>query len=82
MRAYNQYISPLTQSAKQRATSELAESKWCKRNPLTESYYPLKVNSEFSQNVMMNRYLMRNVKSYGDLSSYTNSMYEVRKAAA
>ena len=81
MRAYNFNISPLRQSAKQRASSEIAENKWNRKNPLTEKYYPLKVNSEFSQNVMINRYMMKNIKSYGDISSYTNSMYQVKRVA-
>jgi len=74
-------VTPLRQTEKQRRSSEIAEAKFGKRNPLTQSYYPLKQKSEFSQNVMMNRYIMKKTKNYGDISSYTSSVLELKRAA-
>ena len=56
---YTTLNKPLRQTEKQRESSLIAERKFLKRNPLTEKRYDIKVNSEFSQNVMMNRYMMK-----------------------
>ena len=53
--------------------------KFLKRNPLAEKRYDIKVNSEFSQNVMMNRYMMKtaNFNTLNSIPDYANSMSEV-----
>jgi hypothetical protein len=82
---YTTKVSPIRQSAKQRQSSQLAEAKFSKINPLSEKYYPIKQNSEFSSNVMMNRYLMKNasLNNVRNLHDYTSTVYEVltKKAA-
>lgn len=82
---YTTKVSPIRQSAKQRASSEIAEAKFSRRNPLSEKYYPIKQKSEFSQNVMMNRYLMKNasLNNVRNIHDYTSTVYEVlsKKAA-
>ena len=82
---YTSKVSPIRQSAKQRASSELAERKFGRKNPLSEKYYPIKQKSEFSQNVMMNRYLMKNasLNNVRNLHDYTSTVSEVliKKAA-
>jgi len=76
---YTSKVSPLRQSAKQKRSSEIAEAKFSKRNPLSQKRYDIKVNSEFSQNVMMNRYLMKtaNFNTLNTIPDYANSMSEV-----
>ena len=68
----------LRQTAKQRESSLIAESKFGRRNPLQESYN-LKVKSEFSQNVILNRLLMKtaNFNTLNTIPDYANSMSEV-----
>ena len=82
---YTTKVSPIRQSANQRASSEIAERKFSTRNPLSEKYYPIKQKSEFSSNVMMNRYLMKNasLNNVRNLHDYTSTVYEVltKKAA-
>ena len=82
---YTSKVSPIRQSAKQKRSSEIAEAKFSKRNPLSENYYPIKQKSEFSQNVMMNRYLLKNasLNNVRNLHDYTSTVYEVlsKKAA-
>ena len=56
---YTTSNKPIRQTEKQRESSLIAENKFLKRNPLADKRYDIKVNSEFSQNVMMNRYLMK-----------------------
>ena len=82
---YTTKVSTSRQTAKQRASSEIAERKFSRRNPLSEKYYPIKHKSEFSQNVMINRYLMKNasLNNVRNLHDYTSTVYEVlsKKAA-
>jgi len=77
--AYTTLNKPLRQTAKQRESSLIAESKFLRRNPLSQKRYDIKVNSEFSQNVMMNRYLMKtaNFNTLNTIPDYANSMSEV-----
>ena len=76
--AYSTLTQPLRQTAKQRESSLIAERKYGRRNPLQDTYN-LKVNSEFSQNVMLNRYLMKtaNFNTLNTIPDYANSMSEV-----
>ena len=76
---YTTLNKPLRQTEKQRESSLIAERKFSKRNPLAEKRYDIKVNSEFSQNVMMNRYLMKtaNFNTLNSIPDYANSMSEV-----
>ena len=76
---YTTLNKPLRQTEKQRESSLIAERKFLKRNPLTEKRYDIKVNSEFSQNVMMNRYMMKtaNFNTLNSIPDYANSMSEV-----
>ena len=70
----------LKQTKKQRESSEIAESKWNKSNPLQdrEKNLQVKLNS-FSQQIMMSRYLMQtaNFNTLNTIPDYANSMYEV-----
>ena len=70
----------LKQTKKQRESSEIAESKWGKRNPLQdrEKNLQVKLNS-FSQQIMMNRYLMKtaNFNTLNTIPDYANSIFEV-----
>ena len=77
--AYTTLNKPLRQTAKQRESSLIAERKFLRRNPLSQKRYDIKVNSEFSQNVMMNRYLMKtaNFNTLNTIPDYANSMCEV-----
>ena len=76
---YTTFNKPLRQTEKQRESSLIAERKFLKRNPLAEKRYDIKVNSEFSQNVMMNRYMMKNANfnTLNTIPDYANSMSEV-----
>ena len=67
------------QTEKQRESSLIADRKFLKRIPLAEKRYDIKVNSEFSQNVMMNRYMMKtaNFNTLNTIPDYANSMSEV-----
>jgi hypothetical protein len=84
MRIYNETISPLRQSEKQRQSSMIAEAKWGRRNPLafTNTRVQLK-KSAFAQNIMMNRYLMKNtsLNNANNIHDYTSTMHEVKRAA-
>ena len=81
---YTTSNKPLRQSAKQRQSSLISENKFLKRNPLAEKVV-IKFNSEFSQNVVMNRNLMKsaNFNTLNTIQDYANSMSEVitKKAA-
>jgi len=81
---YTTSNKPLRQSAKQRQSSLISENKFLKRNPLAEKVV-IKFNSEFSQNVVMNRGLMKsaNFNTLNTIPDYANSMSEVitKKAA-
>jgi hypothetical protein len=76
---YTTHNKPLRQTAKQRESSLIAERKFNNKNPLAQARYDIKVNSEFSQNVMMNRYLMKtaNFNTLNSIPDYANSMSEV-----
>ena len=76
---YTTSNKPIRQTEKQRESSLIAENKFLKRNPLADKRYDIKVNSEFSQNVMMNRYLMKtaNFNTLNSIPDYANSMSEV-----
>ena len=84
MRVYNETISPYRQSEKQRQSSMIAESKWGKRCPLamTNTKVQLK-KSAFAQNIMMNRYLMKNasLNNANTIHDYTSTVYELKRAA-
>jgi len=84
MKTYNNNISKLRQTDKQRQSSMIAESKWGSRNPLefTNDRVLLK-KSAFAQNIMMNRYLMKNasLNNANNIHDYTSTMYEVKKVA-
>ena len=84
MRTYNQRISKIKQTEKQRQSSMIAEAKWGRRNPLefTNDRVLLK-KSAFAQNIMMNRYLMKNasLNNANNIHDYTSTMYEVKKVA-
>ena len=76
---YTTSNKPIRQTERQRESSLIAENKFLKRNPLADKRYDIKVNSEFSQNVMMNRYLMKsaNFNTLNTIPDYANSMSEV-----
>ena len=84
MRVYNQYTSPLRQSAKQRRSSMIAEMKFSKSNPLaiTNEKYKGK-SSPFSQEMRLNRYLMNTARftNANNIQDYTSTMYELPRAA-
>ena len=84
MRTYNNNISKLRQTDKQRQSSMIAEAKWGRRNPLefTNDRVLLK-KSAFAQNIMMNRQLMKrcSLNNVNNLHDYTSTMHEVKKAA-
>ena len=85
MRNYNQYISPLRQSAKQRRSSEIAENKFSNRDPLAQTNirYINPKSSTFSQEMRMNRRLMNTARftNENNIQDYTSSMYEIKRAA-
>lgn len=79
---FNLYMSPLRQSAKQRASSEYAERKWLK--PVQLSNYNLKSRGTFSDQVRDNIRMMKtvNLNKPNDIRDYTTSVHEVLKKAA
>ena len=81
---YTTSNKPLRQSAKQRQSSLISEHKFLKRNPIAEKVV-IKLSSEFSQNVVMSRRLMKsaNFNTLNTIPDYANSMSEVitKKAA-
>jgi len=81
---YTTSNKPLRQSIKQRQSSLISEHKFLKRNPIAEKVV-IKFNSEFSQNVVMSRNLMKsaNFNTLNTIPDYANSMSEVitKKAA-
>ena len=85
MRTYNQYISPLRQSAKQRRSSEIAENKFSNRDPLAQTNirYINPKSSTFSQEMRMNRTLMNTARftNENNIQDYTSSMHEIKRAA-
>ena len=79
---FNLYMSPLRQSAKQRASSEYAERRWLK--PVQLSNYNIKSRGTFSNQVRENRRMMKtvNLNKPNDIRDYTTSVHEVLKKAA
>ena len=75
-------MSPLRQSAKQRASSEYAERRWLK--PVQLSNYNIKSRGTFSNQVRENRRMMKtvNLNKPNDIRDYTTSVHEVLKKAA
>ena len=77
---YTTRNKPLRQTARQKESSSIAENKFLKRNPLlcTNERVVLKT-SPFSQNIMLNRYLMKsaNFNTLNTIPDYANSMSEV-----
>ena len=67
-----------------RQSSLISEHKFLKRNPIAEKVV-IKLSSEFSQNVVMSRRLMKsaNFNTLNTIPDYANSMSEVitKKAA-
>ena len=82
VRFFNEYMSPLRQSAKQRASSEYAERRWLK--PVQLSNYNIKSRGTFSDQVRENRRMMKtvNLNKPNDIRDYTTSVHEVLKKAA
>lgn len=77
---YTTQNKPLRQTARQKESSSIAENKFLKRNPLlcTNERVVLKT-SPFSQNIMLNRYLMKsaNFNTLNTIPEYANTMSEV-----
>ena len=75
-------MSPLRQSAKQRASSEYAERRFLK--PIYFSDFVIKSRGNFSDNVSENRRLMKtvNLNKPRDIQDYTTTVHEVYKKAA
>ena len=77
---YTTQNKPLRQTARQQESSSIAENKFLKRNPLlcTNERVVLKT-SPFSQNIMLNRYLMKsaNFNTLNTIPEYANTMSEV-----
>ena len=77
---YTTQNKPLRQTARQKESSSIAENKFLKRNPLlcTNEKVVLKT-SPFSQNIMLNRYLMKsaNFNTLNTIPEYANTMSEV-----
>ena len=77
---YTTLNQPLRQTAKQRQSSLIAESKFNNRNPLQDRTRDLQAKmSCFSANIMMNRMMMKskNFNNLNTIPEYANSMYEV-----
>jgi len=86
MRAYNENISPIRQTAKQRKSSEIAEGKFgFKRCPLsiTNVTNYLTKKSAFAQNIMLHRHMMNTacLNNVNNIQDYTSTMFEVRRLA-
>ena len=75
---YDNKISDLRQSAKQRQSSLIAEEKWGRKTPMSE-HYNIRQKSEFQQNVMLNRQMMKtaNFNNENSLKDYCLSVYEI-----
>ena len=75
---YTTSNKPLRQSIKQRQSSLISENKFLKTNPIKEKVV-LKYRGSFSQNVVMNRGLMKsaNFNTLNTIPDYANSMSEV-----
>ncbi len=81
IRVFNDYVSPLRQSKKQRECSEYVERKWLR--PVQLSTFNLKSRGTFSDQVRENRRMMKtvNLNKPNDIRDYTTSVHELRKAA-
>ena len=79
---YNDYVSPLRQSMKQRESSEYAEKRYLR--PVQLSNYNLKSRGTFSDQVRDNIRMMKtvNLNKPNDIRDYTTSVHEVLKKAA
>ncbi len=82
VRFFNDYVSHLRQSKKQRECSECVERKWLK--PVQLSNYNLKSRGTFSDQVRDNMRMMRtvNLNKFNDIKDYTTTVHEVYKKAA
>jgi len=82
IRIFNDYMSPLRQSKKQRESSEYVERRWLR--PVQLSNYNLKSRGNFSDQVRENRRMMRtvNLNKPNDIKDYITTVYEVLKKAA
>jgi len=82
LRLFNNYLSFLRQSKKQRECSEYVERKWLR--PVQLSNYNLKSRGTFSDQVRENRRMMKtvNLNKPIDIRDYTTTVYEVLKKAA
>jgi hypothetical protein len=82
VRFFNDYVSHLRQSKKQRESSEYVERKWLR--PVQLSNYNLKSRGNFSDQVRENRRMMKtvNLNKPNDIRDYTTTAYEVLKKAA
>ena len=82
VRFFNDYVSHLRQSKKQRECSEYVERKW--KRPVELSTYNIKSRGTFSDQVRENRRMMKtvNLNKPNDIRDYTTTVYEVLKKAA
>jgi len=82
VRFFNDYVSQLRQSKKQRECSEYVERKW--KRPVELSTYNIKSRGTFSDQVRENRRMMKtvNLNKPNDIRDYTTTVYEVLKKAA
>ena len=77
---YTTSNKPIRQTERQRESSLIAENKFLKRNPLLSSNERVVLKtSPFSQNIILNRYLMKsaNFNTLNTIPDYANSMSEV-----
>jgi hypothetical protein len=81
-RFFNDYVSPLKQSKKQRECSEYVERRWLR--PVQLSTYNIKSRGTFSDQVRENRRMMKtvNLNKPNDIRDYTTTVYEVLKKVA
>ena len=82
VRFFNDYVSHLRQSKKQRECSEYVERIWLR--PVQLSDYNIKSRGTFSDQVRENRRMMKtvNLNKPNDIRDYTTSVHEVLKKAA
>jgi hypothetical protein len=81
-RFFNDYVSTLKQSKKQRECSEYVERRWLR--PVQLSTYTIKSRGAFSDQVRENRRMMKtvNLNKPNDIRDYTTTVYEVLKKVA
>jgi hypothetical protein len=81
-RFFNDYVSHLRQSKKQRECSEYVERRWLR--PVQLSTYNIKSRGTFSDQVRENRRMMKtvNLNKPNDIRDYTTTVYEVLKKVA